>query len=218
MIRARVIESDRRCVSAGQRSSSIRQSNMYERWFELPYRTAFPIAHLMRRAFPQQWLRIHALPESKRYAESDEERAIIHERYARFGTALLGQRAPCLIIRSLYVIRTSDDDVCSGEDFLRDDVWLSGAPWSPIHRVFGPEGDAWDSWTAPATWDPDAFRALLRAIADDEVAHVAFVSQSTGAAFAPYDGGADGFSFDAVLLDRLAETFAAWRSNHPLGV
>jgi hypothetical protein len=73
---------------------------MDSRWFHHPFCEAFPLAHLMRSAFPEYWLRIHSLPESKEYAKSDAEREIIFDRYSRFGSALLGEQAPCLIIQS----------------------------------------------------------------------------------------------------------------------
>lgn len=59
------------------------------------------MAHLMREAFPEYWLRIHALPDSKRYPEDEAERQIVFDRYSRFGSALLGERGRCLIIQSL---------------------------------------------------------------------------------------------------------------------
>lgn len=53
---------------------------MRSRWVEHPFCQAFPVAHLMREHFPECWLRIHSLPGSKRYPESDAEREIVFER------------------------------------------------------------------------------------------------------------------------------------------
>jgi len=46
----------------------------------------------------------------------------------------------------------------------------------------------------------------------------AFLSKTTDAIFAPYDGGADGFSLDAPTMLRLSKEFQSWRSAHPRGL
>ncbi len=179
---------------------------MRTRWFQHPFCQAFPLSHLMRSEFPEYWLRIHSLPESKRYPEDETERQIVFDRYSRFGSALLGERARCLVLQSRF------------KGFQRSAELMPELEWTQIHRVVESEEDAWDSWMAHTTWDAAALRTLLMAIADDREAHIAFVSEVTDCVFIPYDGGADGFSFDTALLQRLREEFAPWRSAHPLGL
>ncbi|MGE3802533.1 MAG: hypothetical protein AB7H80_16065 [Candidatus Kapaibacterium sp.] len=179
---------------------------MQSRWFEHPFCEVFPIAHLMRGAFPEYWLRIHSLPNSKRYPDDEAERQIVFDRHSQFGTALLGEHVRCLVIQSCF------------NGFSRSAELLPELEWRPIHQVVESDGEAWNSWMAYTTWDVAAFRTLLLAIADEREAHIAFVSEVTDCVFIPYDGGADGFSFDTELLRRLSEEFAPWRSAHPLGL
>lgn len=184
---------------------------MPSRWFEHPFREAFPVAHVMRWRFPEYWLRIHSLPESKRYPETDAERQIVFDRQSRFGDALLGdallgERASCLVFQSCF------------NGFPRSEEVMPELEWTPIHRVVEDEDDGWDSWMARTVWDAAAFRELLLKIADNQEAHIAFLSEVTDCVFIPYDGGADGFSFDTELVRRLAEEFAPWRSAHPQGL
>jgi len=185
---------------------------MRSQWFQHPFCEAFPMAHFMRQAFPELWLRIHSLPESKRYPEDDTERLIVFDRYSRFGSALLGESAPCLIVQSRFV------------GFPRSSEILPELDWMPIHRV-GDENqdedeveDVWDSWVAHTIWKPSTFRTLLLEIADNRESNIAFLSETTDCVFTPYDGGADGFSFDTSLLHRLSGEFAPWLSAHPLGL
>jgi hypothetical protein len=179
---------------------------MRSRWFQQPFCQAFPLAHMMRQTFPDYWLRIHSLPESKRYPEDEAERQTVFDRHSRFGSALLGERAHCLIIQSRF------------NGFQRSAELMPELEWTQIHQVCEDDEDVWDSWMAHTTWDAAAFRTLLMAIADDREAHVSFVSEVTDCVFIPYDGGADGFSFDTALLRRLKEEFAPWLSAHPLGL
>jgi hypothetical protein len=179
---------------------------MRSHWFQHPFCQAFPVAHFMRQTFPVSWLRIHALPDSKRYPEDDAERQIVFDRYSRFGSALLGESAPCLIIQSRFV------------GFPRSSELMPELDWKPMQRVGDDEDDAWDSWMAHTIWKPSAFRSLLLEIADDKESHIAFLSEVTDCVFIPYDGGADGFSFDTTLLQRLSGEFAPWRSLLPSGL
>ena len=174
-------------------------------WFEPPLSNTFPIAHLMRVAFPQHWVRIHALPQSKRYADSPAERDLVFARYAAFGSALLGDDAPVRIMQSCFAGSPSKLE------------HLPDLEWSASHRVEIDDG-VWETLMAPTTWNPLQFRELLQAIADDEVAHVAFVSELSGGVFVPYDGGADGFSLDVARIEALKRQFSSWRSAHPLGL
>jgi hypothetical protein len=90
--------------------------------------------------------------------------------------------------------------------------------WAPIHGVGMRKDEVWNSWLAHATWDPSAFRSLLVSIANDTHAHIAFLSERTDCLFIPYDGGADGFSFDLTRLRQLSSQFSAWKSSLPSGL
>ena len=165
------------------------------------------MAHLLRQSFPQHWLRIHSLPDMKRYPEDDAERQVVLQRQTQFGTALLGEEAACLVVQSLYAGSPRSPEL------------LPALDWRPIHQVVGEdEDDSWDSWIAHTVWEPTALAPLLLAIAEDRYEYVAFLSEVTDCIYVPYDGGADGFSFDAALLQRLSQEFVAWRSPLPSGL
>lgn len=51
-------------------------STFYKLWRNAFGETA-PIGYQLKDIFPERWLRVHSLPESKRYADSKEEYAII---------------------------------------------------------------------------------------------------------------------------------------------
>jgi len=130
----------------------------------------------------------------------------VFNRYSLFGSALLGTYAPCFVIQSCIVGSPRRSELMPELD------------WTPLQRVGEGEGEVWDSWIAHTIWEPIAFRSLLLAIADDQEAHIAFLSEVTDCAFIPYDGGADGFSFDTSLLKRLSGEFTPWRSSPPSGL
>jgi hypothetical protein len=175
------------------------------RWLQPEYLDSFPLSFLMRERFPKYWLRIHSLPESKRYPEDEAEREIVLQRYASFGTALLGDQAPCLIVRARFAT----------EDL--DSKFRGSLSWSRLHKI-EEEDDFWCSWVAEISWRPETLRDLLIAIAEDRDSHVLFVSKLSDSIFAPYDGGADGFSFDSGLITRFKQEFQPWLSARADGL
>ena len=57
--------------------------------------TAAPIGWVLREAGAEPWLRLHSLPESKRYAENDRERQLIVDRGNCLAQELLGNNEQC---------------------------------------------------------------------------------------------------------------------------
>jgi len=170
------------------------------RWLQPEFKDAFPVACIMKHRLPHLWMRIHSLPASKRYPETEEERNVVLERYASFGTALLGDEAACYIVRSRMNQKVLDPE------------FRGSFAWTALPRVDESDEDYWSSWYSETIWRPEEFRSSLLAIAEERDWGVSFVSKATGSVFAPYDGGADGFSFDSGLLTRLKQEFQPWLS------
>ncbi len=175
------------------------------RWLQPEYLDSFPLSFLMRQRFPQYWLRIHSLPDSKRHPEDEGEREVVLQRYASFGTALLRDQAPCFIVRARFATEELSSE------------FQSSLRWSQLHKI-EEEEDFWCSWIAETSWRPETLRDLFIDIAEDRDSHVMFVSKLSDSIFAPYDGGADGFSFDSGMITQLKQEFAPWRSARSDGL
>lgn len=152
------------------------------------------------RARDTPWLRYHALPDSKRYADNDAERATILLRANTIGDRLLSAGSSCWYVEARF-----DDE---GSD-----------PNSMVEFREMDDGEelVWRFHVRPVEWCACAFDAKLRAVADDEL-EVLWMRRSDGTIFAPYDGGFDLFprSFDDV--ETLKEERADWLSSHPSGL
>jgi len=173
------------------------------------------VGHVLRARFPRRWLRIHSLPESKRYAETEAERAEILRRQHRLLHDLIGHGGHCELVFGDY-----DDD---------DDERLPEAVRAAL-RSLGPEplgvlsaeesGLAADVPLRKAsfTWPHPALDVILLAVADDVLETPLLVSTERRAIVAPYDGGVDMIVEREEQRAELLVRYASWRSRHPAGL
>ncbi|MEV6171788.1 hypothetical protein AB0L99_26680 [Streptomyces sp. NPDC051954] len=182
----------------------------WRRWPKGP-----PVAHELRTAYTDRWVRFHSLPGSKRYAETEEEYAVVLDRY-----------------------NTVLDELFAGEDVYVVTVgwsWESDGPEVPERRreVHG-EGTRWltlahDDESDPEfhsythlyadrrPWQRGAIDGIFREAADDVLAGVFVSDLGVRRIHHPYDGGADVILATSEERDRLRARHTDWLSGHPSG-
>jgi len=184
------------------------------------YPGAPPFAPDLRALFGERWLRIHSLPEAKRYADDEREYEELLARHERVATDLLGAGGDCMLLHVRF-----------------RSVELEGAPplaapLDPLPAVAlglvpalgwgvdeGPGGRVVaDVYAAPVRWEPGVFTPLIREIADDAIDGIVFVAWETCRVYAPYDGGADLFFDSPGERERFRAKYAEWLSRRPDGL
>lgn len=180
------------------------------------YPGAPPLAHLMRQAHPERWMRIHSLPESKRYAETDAEWAELLRRQNTVATDVLGEGARCALVFW-----------GNGESGWMPEIGLAERDFPvvdvvPAERMRDPVIKAWEPEPAflhgaEVIWGAGAWDQALRAAAVDE-ARFLIVELEHGRVYAPYDGGADLFLLTPRERDEHRARYAEWLSIHPSGL
>ena len=185
----------------------------WHRWYpETP-----PVGFLLRDAFPERWLRIHSLPESKRYPDSGFQYAEIQRRHSAVADRLLGADACAFLV----------SHACSGR-YSRDVGVLAGFPPVELPQLWALDASWHDeehgAFAEPAcisgsrvTWDRVRFARFIAAVADDKMRGV-LLNIRTGAVYAPYDGGADLICASETTRDAFREEFATWLPDNPDGL
>ncbi len=167
-------------------------------WWEELFPLSPPAGFLLRQKYPERWLRIHSLPNSKRYAETAEEYVEIQNRHEIVATATLGETANCYLIRGSWL----PNDECQ-------EGWIFSDEDSEQRFCFE---------SSETIWSFSLHRELLREIADDEAENAIFISRETKRVYAPYDGGADLIFLNQRERDEKRQTYQAWLSAHPQGL
>jgi len=164
------------------------------------YGEKIPIAYHLRESDTDFWLRIHSLPESKRYAQNKDEICEVLRRYNAVGDAILGEGTECVLFYPDY-----------GAKFVKSIGGFSGEPFEVC------EAPELTMYAGRTKWQEGKFDSILRKIADDRIRYVSFSCSKKREIFAPYDGGADLFLSSEARRDELKIKFADWLSKHPQG-
>lgn len=159
-----------------------------------------PIGWALRESQSAPWVRYHALPDSKRYAESDSEKAAILARANAIGDRLLGDGSPC------WRVEARTDDM-PGMGALAGQFQVGGDPDEPV----------WHFYVRSVRWKAGAFDNDLSAIADDTL-RVLWMCRSNGVVFAPYDGGFDLFPPSLDEVEILKTERSDWLSSELSGL
>ena len=140
-----------------------------------------------RTTYPNRWLRIHSLPNSKRYPENETELAIVLNRQNLVISDIFNENEDIYIVRSEFYIENIEGfDLNQEFNFEEIDILN-------LKEFFNGEYESDDKLSVQVSktnWKKNYFNNLLEDIAND-VSMIFFVSINEPTIFAPYDGGMD---------------------------
>ncbi len=184
--------------------------------FTALWRTRFPDSvpwsHAFKLDFPKRWVRLHSLPEAKRYPETTSEWNTVLSRQNACLSELLGENSSALLVTGMYQLGTgrgvhlveTEPAFQSYQFTVVDTVSLHA--WRP--KEFD-EDQFFSPAFAPVQFKAGAHDRLLRSIAEDR-ARAFFVSSDWTRVVAPYDGGVDCLLRDEAARQAFAQKFRQW--------
>lgn len=167
-----------------------------------------PVGYVCRDRLRSRWLRIHSLPHSKRYPDTESEYEELLRRHNEAATTLLGTGEECV----LFVASFLDAPGISDRTELSS---LAGTAFVdvPDLSTAGETDDMTISFEAAVvSWKPDRFNDLIRAVADERAGPVLFANLGRHTAYAPYDGGADLFCDSQEAVVKMKVAWQDWLS------
>lgn len=202
LLRLIPLDYDTRMSSAQPPSSPLDFSKAWQRSFgETP-----PLGHLLRHDFSDHWTRFHALPESKRYADTKEEQAIILLRANALTTRIIGDQAQVWVVTGYPTGATFDEKtlpVRMGMAEVMTSVDRRQEVGNPFELTF---------FACAHDWTSNSLDGLFGQIADDQEKAILF-SDETQTVLAPYDGGFDIISLQPGKIRDLETKYQSWMSR-----
>lgn len=177
------------------------------------------VSHVFKHAFADRWFRIHSLPESKRYADSDAEWKELLERQNKIITDLFGNGSQVTLVTGEYNLNGKDEPVTEKKEALRgyDLLVLDSINLYELDSETCEEGQFYQPAIAEIFWEPNLHDKLLISIANDNE-RAFFVSFSQNIIVAPYDGGVDIVLKDSKAKDLFKDKYRKWLSPREDGL
>jgi hypothetical protein len=176
-------------------------------WWKSEIGAVAPVGFALRTYLFSRWVRVHSLPDSKRYPDCEAEYTELLARHAQIADTLFTEAEPLFLFRS-RLDETDEPRMAGGVPLSNISLTLAVNP-----RTVAPEDDEHlIVRAATIQWKPAFFEAFVRGVADDVEDFVVFVSPATRNIYAPYDGGMDIFTF-TVSPELIKAQFAAWKSS-----
>lgn len=180
-------------------------------WWTENFGEYAPAGFVLRNQLKNNWLRVHSLPDSKRYPESPSDLEVLIQRHEELTDFMFQPGETCILFKST---RFWPEDV--GSDLPS----LSGFELSNTHLILAQypgeipidQDDLYSVRYAPISWRPPSFTSLVKAVANEETYGVAVVSLNTKNIYCPYDGGADIFVFNHSP-EKIRNHFKKWLSS-----
>lgn len=185
----------------------------------LNYPESVTISHLFKHEFKERWFRIHSLPDSKRYAESDKEWRILLERQNKIITDLLGIDSKAILVTGEYKLDENTAFIPEEETVFKKYIFvrLDKIDLYKLNPEDYDKGEIYRPAFAETLWSPNQHDELLREIAKANVLGF-FVSFKKNVIIAPYDGGVDFVLKDSLTRDIYKRKYSEWLSQHPEGL
>lgn len=189
--------------------------NIAETW-AAHYGDLVAVGHLLRSALPDRWLRVHSLPDSKRYAGNAQEYAEILRRHNEVALEILGSNDEAILLAHAWGTNEDFVSTFTGFGWAREAGLGEAKPFCCVR----PAGEDVDILVGGLSihWSAGAWDTLLRDVADDRSSSVALLNPRSGEVYAPYDGGADVFVGTPQRVADLRQRWRSWLSAHPAGL
>jgi hypothetical protein len=192
----------------------------FQNFWTLNYPDTVPISHLFKHDYSDRCFRIHSLPESKRYADNENEWEILLSRQNEIITDLFGLETPILIVTGEYnwgdnrqIHVTDEEEIFKPFSF----VLLDTIELNKIDAEQYDEPDIYRPAFAQTIWKPNYHNKLLREIANDNT-RAFFISFDKNAIVAPYDGGVDIVFNDSSTKEHYKNKYKQWLSEREDGL
>jgi hypothetical protein len=183
-----------------------------ESYWESNFPTCPPINYLLKIFYTDRWLRIHSLPDSKRYADTDTEWVTLFQTQNSILDDIFIEGEMIYLLTGVY----SNLEITFPDNNLSDNAALKAFDFSALEKVdlyamtkdYCEENTFYTPYCTEIFYKSSQYNDLLKSIANDEI-RAFFLNPKSNIIFAPYDGG-----IDIIYSDKKTKDFYQTKYNH----
>ncbi|MER6839581.1 DUF3885 domain-containing protein [Streptomyces platensis] len=175
-----------------------------------------PLAHELRAAYSDRWVRFHSLPGSKRYPQTEDEYTVVLDRNNTVLEELFAGT-------DVYVVTTAWSNEPNGPEHptRRREVHSDGSFWMTIANDVDPDPE-FHTYTHlyadRRPWQRGSIDGILREVAHDVLSGVIISDVGLQRIHHPYDGGADIILTTPHERDGVRNRHTDWLPQPPTGL
>ncbi len=165
-----------------------------------------PAAHDLKWKLADRWLRIHTLPDSKRYPETEAEYLEVLHRHNR----VLDLEVGCG--NGLYLVIPGGDEMREPVSPANIDLeGLSLKFWRTTKEELDESETLYEHYfSGESIWESRILDSVLRKVVDEKIYGVTLFCPGKRFLYHPYDGGADLIFETEVKRDAASIRYADW--------
>ncbi|MCK5831651.1 MAG: hypothetical protein KAH20_15255 [Methylococcales bacterium] len=189
---------------------------IFNTYWKQEFPNLLPFGYELRHHFPERWFRIHSLPKSKRYADTEEEYQIIFDRQNQLFDAIFGEGTKIIIVFGLCTNDITNDNYNNIFDYNKFEK-VNSIDLNQFQPENYDENIFLDIYTKIDKWHKNSYNKILKAIADDEI-RMLFICPSKNRVVVPYDGGVDIIVENETARDKFKSKYIKWLSYREDGL
>jgi hypothetical protein len=185
------------------------------------YSGIVPLGYVLREFFSDRWFRIHSLPNSKRYADSEDEMQAILDRQNTLISDLIGEQNNYILLLSTWSETQAANcfSKCN-QAIVLDSICLDG-------NLYCLEKGYLNMAIVHKKWEANSIDDCLKIVANEgriinfgsnESYWLLIVDTKQNRIIAPYDGGVDVFLNTTEERDSFRLKYTEWLSDHESGL
>jgi len=176
-----------------------------------------PFSHNFKWLYEDNWVRFHALPNSKQYPDNKHEYDVVLQRAKQLANLVIGDNSECWAVSNFPKSERVDEDMKLEDTIIFKQKLAESFEF--IDKYETPEEQTiWVAYAKRSIWSYSKFKPHLVEIADEIWPKLFWVSTKTHNIFAPYDGGFDVISPSREFLATLRNQFSDWLPDRPDGL
>jgi hypothetical protein len=187
----------------------------FTRYWQSNFAECPPVNYLLKVKFTDKWLRIHSLPDSKRYAENDDDWNILLARQQKIFNDVFSTNDKVVLLANSFQIENDFNF-----DFIYKQQCLENFDWQTLPVIdvyeFTKNNVDKEEFIIPhlsnCNYELQIIEPILKAIAKDEL-RLFFINPKTNTIIAPYDGGVDIIYADSETRDLYEEKYEEWEQQ-----
>jgi hypothetical protein len=176
-----------------------------EIYLQANYKLCPPINHLLKVFYTDRWLRIHSLPDSKRYAETDEEWETLYNTQNTILNDIFKEDEIFYLFVGIYSSSSKsivEDPAIDNEHLYKYNFTaLNTIDLYAMTKEYYDEDTFYTPYYTELNYKAGQYNEILKSIANDEL-RAFFLNPVTKTIFAPYDGGIDIIYSDTAAKDK----------------